>query len=220
MRLLREFRPHVVVGVGGYASGPAMMAALLLRIPTLAYEPNAVPGLTNRLVGKRVTAAAVNFAQTARYFRNAEVTGIPVRPEIFDMPPKAGRRAAAAARFGGQPGSAGVQRDDAEASQLSCSRQIPALHDRASGRRAAAGSDAAAQAYARAGPIRRVGRQAYLDDMAAQYAAADLVLCRSGASTVAELARQASCRCWCRLRRPRTITSARTPRCSWPQARP
>jgi UDP-N-acetylglucosamine--N-acetylmuramyl-(pentapeptide) pyrophosphoryl-undecaprenol N-acetylglucosamine transferase len=51
VRLLREFKPQVVVGVGGYASGPAMIAAVLLRIPTLAYEPNAVPGLTNRLAG-------------------------------------------------------------------------------------------------------------------------------------------------------------------------
>jgi UDP-N-acetylglucosamine--N-acetylmuramyl-(pentapeptide) pyrophosphoryl-undecaprenol N-acetylglucosamine transferase len=86
LSLLREFKPQVVVGVGGYASGPAMIAALLLRIPTLAYEPNAVPGMTNRVVGKRVSAAAVNFGQTAKYFRNAEVTGVPVRPEIFMLP--------------------------------------------------------------------------------------------------------------------------------------
>ena len=57
-------------------------------VPTLAYEPNAVPGMTNRVVGKRVSAAAVNFAQTAKYFRNAEVTGVPVRPEIFALPPR------------------------------------------------------------------------------------------------------------------------------------
>src|SRR5580692_22977 len=84
--LLREFKPQVVVGVGGYASGPAMIAAVLLRVPTLAYEPNAVPGLTNKVLGKRVSAAAVNFAQTTQYFRNAEVTGVPVRPEIFEIP--------------------------------------------------------------------------------------------------------------------------------------
>ena len=65
-----------------------MMAAVLLRVPTLAYEPNAVPGMTNRLVGKWVSAAAVNFAQTAKYFRNAEVTGVPVRAEIFALPPR------------------------------------------------------------------------------------------------------------------------------------
>ena len=89
LSLMREFKPQAVVGVGGYASGPAMIAALLLRIPMLAYEPNAVPGMTNRLVGKRVNAAAVNFGQTAKYFRNAEVTGVPVRPEIFSLPERA-----------------------------------------------------------------------------------------------------------------------------------
>ena len=55
--------------------GPAMMAAILLRVPTLAYEPNAVPGLANRLVGKWVSAAAVNFEETRRYFRNARGDG-------------------------------------------------------------------------------------------------------------------------------------------------
>ncbi len=86
--LLREFRPGVVVGVGGYASGPGMLAAVMMGVPTLVYEPNAVPGLTNRWVGRRVSAAAVAFAQTTRYFRGAEVTGVPVRPEIFGLAPR------------------------------------------------------------------------------------------------------------------------------------
>ncbi len=88
VELLRSFRPNVVVGVGGYASGPAMMAAILLRVPTLAFEPNAVPGLANRLVGKHVNAAAVNLEETTKYFRNARVTGTPVRPEFFAIAPK------------------------------------------------------------------------------------------------------------------------------------
>ena len=87
--LLRSFMPDVVVGVGGYASGPAMMAAIMLRVPTLAYEPNAVPGMANRLVGKYVSAAAVNFPETTRYFRNATATGVPVRDEIFAVPDRA-----------------------------------------------------------------------------------------------------------------------------------
>jgi UDP-N-acetylglucosamine--N-acetylmuramyl-(pentapeptide) pyrophosphoryl-undecaprenol N-acetylglucosamine transferase len=86
--LLRRWEPQVVVGVGGYASGPAMLAALILRVPTLAFEPNAVPGMANRLIGKRISAAAVNFAPTRSYFRNAEVTGIPVRAEFFGLPPR------------------------------------------------------------------------------------------------------------------------------------
>ncbi len=59
--LLRELQPDVAIGVGGYASGPAMAAAILLRVPTLAFEPNAVPGMVNRWIGKQVSAAAVNF---------------------------------------------------------------------------------------------------------------------------------------------------------------
>src|SRR5215831_9353432 len=66
-RLVREFKPDVVLGVGGYASGPGMAAALSLRVPTMAFEPNAMPGLANRLVGKRVQAAAVNFPAAAAY---------------------------------------------------------------------------------------------------------------------------------------------------------
>jgi len=86
-RLIREFRPSVVFGVGGYASGPAMAAALQLGIPAMAFEPNAMPGLANRLVGKRVQAAAVNFPSAAAWFHNCEVTGIPVRPEFFLLKP-------------------------------------------------------------------------------------------------------------------------------------
>ena len=66
-RLLRDWQPAVVVGVGGYASGPAMMAAILSGIPTLAFEPNAAPGLANRIIGKRVSAAAVNFPPAAAH---------------------------------------------------------------------------------------------------------------------------------------------------------
>src|SRR5271170_3671937 len=91
--ILNTFRPDVVVGVGGYASGPGMVAALRKRIPTLAFEPNAAPGLANRLVGKWVNAAAVSFAPACEYFRNATVTGIPVRKEFFAVEPALGELA-------------------------------------------------------------------------------------------------------------------------------
>jgi UDP-N-acetylglucosamine--N-acetylmuramyl-(pentapeptide) pyrophosphoryl-undecaprenol N-acetylglucosamine transferase len=84
-KILREFQPGAVLGVGGYASGPAMVAALWMKIPTMVYEPNAMPGMANRLVGKRVQAAAINFAASTKWFRNAEVTGVPVRPEFFQV---------------------------------------------------------------------------------------------------------------------------------------
>jgi len=184
VRLMREFKPQVVVGVGGYASGPAMMAALLLRIPTLAYEPNAVPGLTNRLVGKRVSAAAVNFAQTTNYFRNAEVTGVPVRAEIFALPQRA---ADAAPRLLVTAGSQGAKVFNetmpriaaqlfSEVTGLTIVHQAGPRHlESTRAAYAASGADAS-----------RWFVEAFLDDMPAQYAAADVVLARSG-STVAEL---------------------------------
>ena len=89
-RLIRDFQPGVVFGVGGYASGPAMAAALWLKVPAMAFEPNAMPGLANRLVGKKVQAAAVNFPSAAKWFHNCEVTGIPVRPEFFNLEPPPG----------------------------------------------------------------------------------------------------------------------------------
>jgi UDP-N-acetylglucosamine--N-acetylmuramyl-(pentapeptide) pyrophosphoryl-undecaprenol N-acetylglucosamine transferase len=184
VRLLRAFQPQVVVGVGGYASGPAMLAALLLRLPTLAYEPNAVPGLTNRLIGPRVSAAAVSFAQTVRYFRNAEVTGVPVRAEIFDLP---ARPPDAAPRLLVTAGSQGAKVFNdtmpgvaakllGEVAGLTMVHQAGPRHVEAT--RAAylaGGADPA-----------RWSVEAFLDDMPAQYAAADVVLARSG-STVAEL---------------------------------
>jgi len=73
--MLSEFAPDVVIGVGGYASGPAMLAAVVKHIPTLAFEPNVVPGFANRVVARFVSGAAVHFEETAKYFRHAEVDG-------------------------------------------------------------------------------------------------------------------------------------------------
>ncbi len=86
-RMLNEFAPDVVIGVGGYASGPAMLAAVVKHIPTLAFEPNVVPGFANRVVAKFVSGAAVHFEETAKYFRHAEVTGVPVRHAFFEIAP-------------------------------------------------------------------------------------------------------------------------------------
>src|SRR5579862_8876766 len=82
-RILADFRPDIVIGVGGYASGPAMLAAVLRRIPTLVFEPNVVPGFANRIVAPFVSAAAVHFEETGKYFRHCTVTGVPVREAFF-----------------------------------------------------------------------------------------------------------------------------------------
>jgi UDP-N-acetylglucosamine--N-acetylmuramyl-(pentapeptide) pyrophosphoryl-undecaprenol N-acetylglucosamine transferase len=184
--LVRGFRPDVVVGVGGYASGPAMMAAILLRVPTLAFEPNAVPGLANRLVGKWVRAAAVNFEETTRYFRGAKVTGIPVRREFFEITPKIAGGSLRLLVFGGSQGARVLNEvmPKIAGSLLKAFPELEIVHQ-AGGRH----GDSTKEAYERAGLLNgRVRVQPYLDAMVEEIAAADLILCRSGASTVAELA--------------------------------
>ncbi len=185
MRVLREFRPQIVVGVGGYASGPAMMAALLLRVPTLAFEPNAVPGLANRLVGRRVSAAAVNFERTRPYFHNAHVTGIPVRREFFAIEPKSAGPLRLLV-FGGSQGARVLNEVLPRIASELLNRfpDLTIVHQ-AGGRH----GESTAAAYREAQvSAERVCVQPYLDEMVGQMAAADVVLCRSGASTVAELA--------------------------------
>jgi UDP-N-acetylglucosamine--N-acetylmuramyl-(pentapeptide) pyrophosphoryl-undecaprenol N-acetylglucosamine transferase len=203
VELLRSFKPDVVVGVGGYASGPAMMAAILLRVPTLAFEPNAVPGLANRLVGKWVSAAAVNFEETKSYFRGARVTGIPVRGEFFAFEPRVGQekvrdslkyippneellQSVRLLVFGGSQG-ARIFNDVMPVIVKRLLEYVPGLtilHQ--AGAKAA---DATAEAYRASGADpTRWEVAAYLDDMPKRFADADLILCRSGASTVAELA--------------------------------
>ena len=186
LRLLRTWKPHVVVGVGGYASGPGMLAALALRIPTLAFEPNAVPGLANRLIGKRISAAAVNFAPTLSYFRNAELTGIPVRPEFFVLPERQQGTARRLLIMGGSQGARALNQRMPEIAKalLQAIPELTILHQ--AGARHA---ETTAAAYAASGaPPERYKVQAFLEDMPTQFAEADLILARSGASTVAELA--------------------------------
>ena len=184
-RLIREFKPAVVFGVGGYASGPAMAAALLLKAPAMAFEPNAMPGLANRLVGKRVQASAVNFTSAAAWFRNAEVTGIPVRSEFFTLQPPTGA-APHLLVFGGSQGARifNTHLPQMIAALLDAVPGLTVLHQ--SGARHAEQTPAA---YAASGadPARWQVR-AFLDDMPARFAQANLVMARSGASTVAELA--------------------------------
>jgi UDP-N-acetylglucosamine--N-acetylmuramyl-(pentapeptide) pyrophosphoryl-undecaprenol N-acetylglucosamine transferase len=180
-KIIKVFNPDVVVGVGGYASGPAMAAAIMMHIPTLAFEPNYVPGFANKIVGHRVSAAAVHFEQTEKYFRNAQVVGVPVRAEFFNVPTLDANHPPSLLIFGGSQGARAInQAMVAAAPQVL--RQIPRLQIiHQTGEREY--NDVAA-AYAQAGVKAEVS--AFIDDMPAAFARADLLLCRSGASTVAE----------------------------------
>jgi UDP-N-acetylglucosamine--N-acetylmuramyl-(pentapeptide) pyrophosphoryl-undecaprenol N-acetylglucosamine transferase len=184
-RMLNEFAPDVVIGVGGYASGPAMLAAVVKHIPTLAFEPNVVPGFANRVVARLVSGAAVHFEETAKYFRHAEVTGVPVRQAFFEIPVLMHKKRDGTPTllvFGGSQGAHAINE-----AMIRClpelRRQAPGIHIiHQTGERDY--NDARA-AYASLGESAEVFK--FIEDMPAAFARADLVVCRSGASTVAEI---------------------------------
>src|SRR5215467_7245808 len=181
-RMLNEFAPDVVIGVGGYASGPAMLSAVVKHIPTLAFEPNVVPGFANRLVAHFVSGAAVHFEETAKYFRHGEVTGVPVRQAFFEIPPKRGGTPTVLV-FGGSQGAHAINQ-----AMIRClpvlQREAPGIHIiHQTGERDY--NDALA-AYKPLGEAAEVFK--FIEDMPGAFARADLVVCRSGASTVAEIA--------------------------------
>jgi UDP-N-acetylglucosamine--N-acetylmuramyl-(pentapeptide) pyrophosphoryl-undecaprenol N-acetylglucosamine transferase len=181
-KIVRAFGPQVVVGVGGYASGPAMAAAIQDRIPTLAFESNYVPGFANRVVGRRVSAAAVHFKETERYFHNAHVVGVPVRPEFISIASRAANARPTLLVFGGSQGAHAInQAMTAAISEVQ--RKVPDFHViHQTGERDYNDVQAA---YTRAGTSAEVS--AFIDNMPQVFAQADLVVCRAGASTVAEI---------------------------------
>ena len=189
--ILRRFSPHVVVGLGGYASAAMLMAAALRRIPTVIHEQNSVPGLTNRWLSRFVDVVAVAFETASPFFPSdkVRVTGNPIRMELFGV-----GRAEAVARldldpgrltllvFGGSQGAHRLNAAMMEALPLLVPEraQIQFLH--ATGSRDV---EAVRQAYHATG--HRAAVEPFFWEMAAAYAAADLCLCRAGAGTVAEL---------------------------------
>lgn len=204
-RMLNDFRPDVVIGVGGYASGPAMFAAIRRRIPTLAFEPNVVPGFANRLVARWVSAAAVHFEETCEYFPNCKVTGVPVREAFFSIPAKTGGPPTLLV-FGGSQGARAINQAMVE-SLPGLKQRVPGIHIiHQTGQR---DYESVLAAYKRAGitveeertadatarsssgapecPPHTGGVHKFIDDMPGTFAQADLLVCRSGASTVAEI---------------------------------
>ncbi len=190
-RILRQFCPDIVVGFGGYASAPVVLAGVLAGVPTVIHEQNAYPGLANRWLGKIVDLVAVAFEGASGYFPKGKVwvTGNPVRKELFGV-----TRAEAIARFGldqqrftllifgGSQGAHRLNQAVLEALPLlePERERIQFLH--ATGRRDLA---TVRQAYIAGGS--RAVVEPFFWEIAAAYAAADLCLCRAGAGTVAEL---------------------------------
>jgi UDP-N-acetylglucosamine--N-acetylmuramyl-(pentapeptide) pyrophosphoryl-undecaprenol N-acetylglucosamine transferase len=174
-----------VFSMGGYVAGPPVMAAIARQIPVVVMEPNAIPGFTNRIIGRFVTRALVSFPETARYFRSGrtELTGLPVREEFFQIPPKPRGAALNLLVTGGSQGSRTLNRASRESWPLFRKARFAVRIVHQSG---PAGFEEMREAFAQSGLEGEV--VPFITDMPGAFAAADLVVCRSGAGAVSELA--------------------------------
>jgi len=195
LRLLRRLRPDVVLGVGGYASGPVVATASMLRIPTAILEQNSIPGITNRILSRLVRKVFCTFPDVRSRFpaRKVVLAGNPIRRQILGQLVAAGETTSAAAAprgprlfvFGGSQGARAIN-DAVLAALPALIQRLPDLeiwHQTGKG-----DEERVKQGYAALGlgePRARVA--AFLKDMAAPYAWCDLVVCRAGATSLAEL---------------------------------
>ncbi|MBW2369764.1 MAG: undecaprenyldiphospho-muramoylpentapeptide beta-N-acetylglucosaminyltransferase [Deltaproteobacteria bacterium] len=193
IRLLRQFRPDLVVGVGGYVSGPLVLAALVKRIRTVLHEQNVIPGMANRILAPFVDRIYVSFADSRPFFslRKTQVSGNPIRKDLARMAEELNlvEKKAAADRkkpftvlvFGGSQGAQQINRAVLEAfAYVTETENLFFIHQTG-----AADELCVKNAYAASAMAGRV--QSFFTDMARQYAQADLVICRAGATTIAEL---------------------------------
>ncbi len=194
VRLVRRLRPAVVVGVGGYASVPGVAAAIVLRIPLVLVEQNAVPSAANRLAGRFARAAAVPFPDTG--LPRETVTGNPVRPEVMAVDRVAQRDDARSrigiegdrtvlAVFGGSLGSRRINEAVLTAAATWRDREDLTIRHISGARDHA---DLAGRSPVDDLDLLQYDLVEYEHDMPSVYAAADLILCRAGGNTVAELA--------------------------------
>lgn len=184
--LLRKYRPDVVVGVGGYSSGPVVLMAWLMRIPTAIQEQNALPGFTNKVLGKVVSAVFVAFDEALGFFdrKRSHALGNPIRRGLLEnfLRSKIAHEKFTLLIFGGSLGARGINHRVVEA--------LPHLKDLAgefsivhqTGKN---DLESVKKGYADAGFSADV--REFIDDMATAYLGADLVLCRAGATTLSEL---------------------------------
>ncbi|PYV45619.1 MAG: undecaprenyldiphospho-muramoylpentapeptide beta-N-acetylglucosaminyltransferase [Acidobacteria bacterium] len=181
-RIIRRLRPHVVVGVGGYSSGPPVLMALLAGIPTLLQEQNALPGLTNRLLAHFSSRVATAFKECELYFgKKAVLTGNPIRTDFKRIAPRISEKFVLLI-FGGSRGARAINKAMVEALE----RLRPHFSDmffiHQTGEK---DYDWVSKSYGDLGASSDV--RPFFDDMPVQFARADLLLCRSGATTLAEI---------------------------------
>lgn len=186
LRLLRKYRPDVVVGVGGYSSGPVVLSAWLLRIPTAIQEQNALPGLTNKVLGKFVDAVFVCFEEAIPFFpyKRAHVLGNPIRRKLLEnfLRSKIAHETFTLLIFGGSLGARGLNQRVLDALPFleDLKGKIVITHQTGKNDLETVKQGYAARAFP--ADVRE-----FIDDMATAYLGADLVVCRAGATTLAEL---------------------------------
>jgi len=183
--LIKNFQPNVVVGAGGYVSGSVLLMASLLRVPTLVMDSNALPGFTNRRLAPFVTKAALTFEEAVPYFgKKAIVTGNPVRKEFFDIQPKQRGEQLNLLIFGGSQGARAINLAmvDALENLQSFKNQLQITHQTGE-----LDFESVQKGYAEMGwETANVLR--YISDMVSEFAKTDLIICRAGATTCAEVA--------------------------------
>ena len=174
-----------VFSMGGYVAGPPVMAALLRRKPVVVMEPNAIPGFTNRVISRFVTRALISFAATEAYFPKGktEITGLPVREEFFRIPGRPRGGVLHVLITGGSQGSRTLNQAARASWPLFRKAGFPVRLVHQCGPR---GYDELRAAFAESGLEGEI--VPFITDMPAAFANADLVVCRSGAGAVSEVA--------------------------------
>ena len=183
--VLRQHRPDLVVGLGGYSSGPVVLLAAATGVPTLLLEQNAVPGVTNRLLSNVARAAAVSFEETLSYFgARGFHSGNPVRSGFFEArPPTSLPAEPRILVLGGSQGAHALNVAMVEVAPVLATLPRPMHITHQSG---PADVELVRDGYRSAGVVARV--EPFLDRMDAEMSDVDLVVCRAGATTLAELA--------------------------------
>jgi UDP-N-acetylglucosamine--N-acetylmuramyl-(pentapeptide) pyrophosphoryl-undecaprenol N-acetylglucosamine transferase len=182
--ILARRRPDVVIGTGGFVSGPTMLAAVMRRLPTLVQEQNALPGLTNQGLRLLVDRVALAHAPAGRPLAPPRhvVTGNPVRPGFFAVPDYEPRSPFRVLVLGGSQGARSLNRAAVDAAATLAREGRPVAFTVQCGPRWE--EETRARARESGAPVEI---QPFLHDVPARLAAASLVVCRAGASTVAEL---------------------------------
>lgn len=184
--IIRDFSPDIVLGVGGYASGPAVMAAHFMGTKTAIAEQNALPGLTNRILGKFADRVFLTFEQTKKWFSPSKtiVTGNPIRSAFFRgrLAPKEANHHFTVLIFGGSQGAHAINMAVIDALEYlkDMMNQLKFIHQTGN-----SDLDVVSNAYRAAGFYADV--LPFIEDMAAAHRAADLLICRSGATSVTEI---------------------------------